>query len=284
MPEITLPQGTIRYRESGTGSQTVVLVHGVLVDGRLWRKVVPLLDGDFRVVVPDLPLGSHVLPLAASADRSTAGVARLIADFLEALDLRDVTLVGNDTGGALCQLVATRHGERVGRLVLTSCDAYDNYFPALFKPLQWGAKVPPLMMALIQPLRLAPLRKLPIAFGWLTKHGLDPEIEADWIRPFFADKGVRRDTIAYLAAIDSAETERAARDLADFDRPALVAWAADDKVFPVEHGRRLAATIPNGRFELIEDSRTFVPEDQPDRLAQLIREFVRETAPVPAPA
>jgi pimeloyl-ACP methyl ester carboxylesterase len=283
MPEIDLPQGTVRYRESGSG-ETVVLIHGLLVDGRLWRKVVPQLDKDFRVIVPDLPLGSHVLALNESAERTLPGVAKLIADFLEALDLRDVTLVGNDTGGALCQLVATRHGERVGRLVLTPCDAFDNFLPALFKPLQWGAKVPPVLMALVQPLRLAPLRKLPIAFGWLTKHGLDPEIEKDWIRPFFADKAVRRDAVAFLAAIDSAETERAGRDLASFDKPALIAWAPEDKVFPLDHGRRLAATIPDARFETIDDARTFVPEDQPERVAQLIREFIRETAPATAKA
>jgi pimeloyl-ACP methyl ester carboxylesterase len=285
MSEITLPQGTIRYRDTGGGAgETIVLIHGVLVDGRLWRKVVPLLEGEHRVVVPDLPLGAHKTAMNASADQSPLGVAKLVADFLEALDLKDVTLVGNDTGGAICQLVATRHGDRVGRLVLTPCDAYDNFLPKLFKPLQWGAKVPPVLYALVQPLRLAPLRKLPIAFGWLTKRPLDKDIEADWIRPFFADKGVRRDAIALLAAIDSADTEQAARDLASFDKPALIAWAPEDKVFPLEHGRRLAATIPNARFETIEDSRTFVSEDQPERVAQLIRDFVRETAPAAARA
>jgi pimeloyl-ACP methyl ester carboxylesterase len=275
MPQITLPQGTVRYSESGSGD-TIVLVHGALVDGRLWRKVVPLLDGDFRVVVPDLPLGAHKVPLNESADRTPPGMAKLLADFLEALDLRDVTLVGNDTGGVLCQLVATRHPERVGRLVLTPTDAFDNFLPKLFKPLQLAAKVPPLLLAAVQPLRLAPLRRLPIAFGWLSKTPTDPAVEADWVRSFFADAGVRRDIIGLLAAVDTRYTLEAAAALRSFDKPVLIAWAREDKVFPPAHAERFAALIPGARLEWIEDSYTFVSEDQPVRVAKLIRDFVRE--------
>jgi pimeloyl-ACP methyl ester carboxylesterase len=275
MPEITLPQGTIRYSESGSGD-TVVLVHGLLVDGRLWRKVVPLLDKDFHVVVPDLPLGSHKLPLNESAERTPGGMAKLLADFIEALDLRDVTLVGNDTGGVLAQLVATKHPERIGRLVLTPTDAFDNFLPTLFKPLQLGAKMPALLYALVQPLRFAPLRRTPIAFGWLSKTRPDPEVEKDWIRPFFSDPRVRRDVIGLLASVDARYTLQAAEDLRSFDKPTLIAWATEDKVFPREHAEELARRIPNARLEWIEDSRTFVAEDQPERVAQLIRDFVRE--------
>ena len=281
MPEITLPQGTVRYSESGSGD-TIVLVHGLLVDGRLWRKVVPLLEKDFRVVVPDLPLGSHKLPLEESADRTPAGAAKLLADFLEALDLRDVTLVGNDTGGVLAQLVATRHSERIARLFLTPTDAFDNFLPKLFKPLQVGARVPALLYALVQPLRLAPLRRTPIAFGWLSKTRPDPEVEKDWIRPFFSDPRVRKDVIALLASIDTKYTQQAAEDLRSFDKPTLIAWARDDKVFPPAHAEELARRIPDARLEWIEDSRTFVSIDQPERVAQLIRDFVREPAAAPA--
>ena len=281
MPEITLPQGTVRYSDSGSGD-TIVLVHGLLVDGRLWRKVVPLLDRDFRVVVPDLPLGAHKVPLNASADRTPAGMAKLLADFIEALDLRDVTLVGNDTGGVLAQIVATRHAERIARLVLTPTDAFDNFLPALFRPLQLGAKVPPLLYAAVQPLRLAPLRRLPIAFGWLSKRRPDPAVEADWVRPFFSDKGIRRDVTEFLAAIDKRYTQETAEALRSFGKPTLIAWATEDKVFPREHAEELARRIPDARLEWIEDSRTFVAEDQPERVAQLIREFVRERAAAPA--
>ena len=281
MNEITLPQGVVRYRDSGSG-EPLVFIHGALVDGRLWRKVVAELEPEFRCIVPDLPLGAHEVPLEPGADRSPEGVARLIADFLDALDLQEVTLVGNDTGGALCQIVATRHPERVGRLVLTPSDAYDNFLPKLFRPLQLLAKMPPVLFAAVQPLRLAPLRRLPIAFGWLHKHGLDPAIEREWVSRFFGNAGVRGDVIAFLAAIDSRVTQQAASDLARFEKPALIAWAPEDKVFPFAHGERLAQTLPNARLERIEDARTFVSEDQPARTAALIREFVRETAKVSA--
>jgi pimeloyl-ACP methyl ester carboxylesterase len=276
MPEINLPQGTIRYTDSGGSGETIVLVHGALVDGRLWRKVVPLLTPEFRVVVPDMPLGSHKVPLNASAERTPPGIAKLLADFMAALDLNDVTLVGNDTGGVLAQLVATRHPERLARLVLTPTDAFDNFLPKLFKPLQLGAKVPALLYALVQPLRLAPLRRTPIAFGWLSKTRPDPEVEADWIRPFFDDKGVRADIIAFLAAVDTKYTQETAEALRGFDKPTLIAWARDDKVFPPKHAEELARRIPGARLEWIEDSRTFVSEDQPERVAQLIGDFVRE--------
>ena len=130
--EVSLPQGTIAYRERGSG-EPIVFIHGLLVNGDLWRKVVPELSKDYRCIVPDLPLGSHDRPMNEDADLSPYGVAKLIDDFLAALDLRDVTLVGNDTGGAFCQIVVTRHPDRIGRLVLTPCDAYENFPPRFFK-------------------------------------------------------------------------------------------------------------------------------------------------------
>src|SRR5512134_112537 len=108
----------------------IVFVHGALVNANLWRKVVPLLDGHTRVTL-DLPLGSHLEPQGEGADMSVPALAGLISGALEALDLSDATVVGNDTGGALTQIAATTDPERVGRLVLTSCDAFDNFPPRL---------------------------------------------------------------------------------------------------------------------------------------------------------
>src|SRR5215217_1343427 len=104
--EVRLSQGTVHYRERGQG-ETIVFVHGLLVNGDLWRKVVPLLADRYRCITPDWPLGSHAEPLSPDADLTPPGLARLIADFLEKLDLHDATLVSNDTGTALTQLVAT---------------------------------------------------------------------------------------------------------------------------------------------------------------------------------
>jgi pimeloyl-ACP methyl ester carboxylesterase len=272
MHEVELTQGTVRYSDRGTGD-VVVLLHGLIVDGRLWDGVVAELEREFRCVVPDLPLGAHQLPLAAHADRSPAGVARLVADFLAALDLTEVTLVGCDTGGVIAQLVATRYPERVGRLVLTPCDLYDNFLPALFKPLQLLARVPGGLKGLALPLQWRPLRRTPPAFGWLMKHPIDPAVEQDWIRRFLADAGVRRDAGEFLKAIDPQTTVRAADELAAFGKPVLFAWAPEDRVFPIAQAEKLAATIPGARVERVEDAYSFVPVDQPRRTAELIGAF-----------
>ena len=276
--QIQLPQGTLTYRERGAG-EPIVFIHGLLVNGDLWRKVVPELSKDYRCIVPDLPLGAHEVPLAAHADRTPAGIARLIADFIVALDLRDVTLVGNDTGGALSQIVATRHPERLGALVLTSCDIYEDFLPPLFKPLQFLAKIPGGLKAIAVPLQWRPLRRTPLAFGWLMKRPVDPAIEADWIRRFLANADVRRDASEFVAAIDPAYTLRAADELASFGKPVLLIWAQEDKVFKIAHAERMASEIPGARLERVADSYSFVPVDQPKRTAELIRSFVREPEP-----
>ena len=270
---LDLSCGRIRYRDTGDGPP-IVFVHGLLVDGRLWRKVTPALEGEFRCIVPDLPLGAHTIPMKPDAAVTPPDLAGLVIEVIEKLDLHDVTLVGNDTGGALSQIAMTQSPERIGRVVLTPCDAFDNFLPPMFKGLQILANVQPLLTAFVQPLRLRPLRRLPIAFGWLTKRpNSDPEVEDAWVRAFFTRREVRRDVARILRAIDSSYTQEAAERLRSFDKPVLIAWASEDKVFPLEHAHRLADLLPDARVEEIADSYSFVPEDQPERLAELIREF-----------
>jgi pimeloyl-ACP methyl ester carboxylesterase len=271
--EVELSAGTVRYRDSGSGPP-LVFVHGLLVDGTLWRKVTPLLEDRFRCVVPDWPLGSHRLPMGEGADLSPRGVARLVIELLEALDLSEVTLVANDTGGAVTQLAVAALPERVGRLVLTPCDSFDNFLPPMFRPLQLAAKVPGGLTAALQPLRLRAARRLPMAYGGLAKRPILAEVTDAWLEPFFSDAGIRRDTARFLAAVDSRETVAAAERLRKFHRPALIAWASEVRLFPLEHAERLAALLPDARLELIDDSWTYVPEDRPERLAELIGEFV----------
>ena len=282
MHEIELSHGIVRYRDTGAGQEAIVLLHGLLVGGDLWREVVPRLESEFRVIVPDLPLGVHTVALAPEADRSPAGIARLIADFLEALDLRDVTLVGNDSGGALCQLVAVHHPDRVARIVLTPCDAFEVFPPALFKPLVWAARVPGGLTAYLQPLRLRPLQRLPIAFGWLTKRGIDREVVDSWLKAYFGSGRVRRDVREFVRAANPHVMKEVGARLASFEKPVLVAWAPDDRHFSWELAARLVEAFPNARLERIEDAYTFVAVDQPERTAELIREFVRETSKAPA--
>ena len=274
--EVRLPQGNIRYREMGTG-EPIVLVHGLLTNGELWREVAPRLAADFRVLVPDWPLGSHEIPLDAGADLSPLGLAQIIADFLSALKLEGVTLVGNDTGGALCQLVAIHHPERLGRLVLTPCDAYENFLPPAFRPLQAAARIPGSIFGILQSLRAPAARRAPLAYGWVTKRA-DDALTRAWIAPALSSRAIRREIASMLKGISDRYTLEAAQRFAEFTKPVLIAWAPEDRFFKLSHAERLAAAFPDARLELIEDSYTFVPIDQPERTAELIAAFAREPA------
>jgi pimeloyl-ACP methyl ester carboxylesterase len=280
LTQVRLPAGPIRYRDTGSGPP-IVFAHGLLVDGTLWRKVTPLLEDRFRCIVPDLPLGSHREPMDPGADLTPPGVARIVADFMAELDLEDVTLVGNDTGGAISQLVATRHPERLGRLVLTPCDAYENFLPPFFRPLQYVAKVPGLLTAVMQGTRIRTLQRSPLGFGTLiSPEAIDPEVLDSWVRPYLTNPGVRRDTVKFLKSISNRYTLEAAERLRDFDRPTLIAWAPEDRFFKFRYAEKLADAIPNARLVRIENSRTFVSEDQPERLAEELTSFVTETSGV----
>jgi pimeloyl-ACP methyl ester carboxylesterase len=279
MSELKIDQGTISYRESGSGPP-IVFLHGLLVDGRLWRKVTPLLQDDFHCLVPDLPLGSHTVPMHPDADLSPPGLARIVAGFLKGLELEQVTLVANDTGGAIAQITAANHPERLGRLALTNCDAFENFLPPAFRPMQWAARMPGMLTAVMQGMRFAPMRRLPNAFGRLIKRDFSGAPTREWVEPFLTDRAIRRDTIKVLKGIDPKYTFEAAEKLRKFDRPAMLAWAIEDRFFKLSFAERLAQTIPGATLERIEDSYTFVPEDQPERLAELIAPFAREPASV----
>ena len=278
MPEIELSAGTVEYQDTGDGP-AVVLLHGLMMDASLWDGPVADLSADYRCVAPTLPLGAHRHAMHAGADLSLPGIARLVAEFLDRLDLQDVTLVGNDTGGALVQLLMCDGASRVGRVVLVSCDAFDNFPPGLTgKTLVLTGKLPPAMFGLfMQQMRLRMVRRLPIAFGWLTRRG--DAATARWIKPVLTQPEIRRDAVRALraAAADARVLVKASERLPGFSRPALVVWASGDRVMPPEHGRRLAGLLPQGRLVEVDDSYTLVPLDQPARLAQLIREFSPST-------
>ena len=278
MPQAQIPQGTIHYTEQGTG-EPIVLVHGLLTNSGLWRDVGPELAKDFRVIAPDWPLGSHPEPMNEGTDFSPPGLAAIIAAFLEALDLRDVTLVGNDTGGAICQLVAVNHAERLGRLVLTPCDAYENFLPPVFKPLQWMARVPGSIWLMAQSLRADVLRRT-VAYGMLAKRRLSADLTQPWGEPIQRDARIRGEVAAILRGIDSRYTLDAAQRFGGFEKPVLLAWAPKDRYFKLEFAERLERDFANARLERIEDSATFVMVDQPQRTAELISEFTRRPAGV----
>jgi pimeloyl-ACP methyl ester carboxylesterase len=273
--QIDLSTGTLDYLDTGGDGPTVVLLHGLLMDGSLWDGPIADLAADHRCVAPTLPLGAHRHPV--SGDLSLPAIARLVEEFLDRLDLHDVTLVGNDTGGALVQLVLAGKAERVGRAVLVSCEAFDNVPPGLTgKVLVLSGRLSPrLFGAFMQQLRLRAVRRSPIAFGWLTKRG--DAVTAGWIRPVLTSPAIRRDTVRMLRAIDGRAVAEATAALPSFHRPALVVWAAEDRVMPPEHGRRLADLLPDSRLVEVADSYTLVPLDQPAALAGTIRDFVMTT-------
>jgi pimeloyl-ACP methyl ester carboxylesterase len=268
MPEIELSQGVVRYREQGTGTP-IVLIHGLLVTGNIWDRLVPLLAAQGRCIVPDLPLGSHSLPMKTGADLSARGLSQLIAEFMQRLELEDVTLVGNDTGGALCQLVAADHPERLGRLVLTTCDAFENFPPPAVRPLLAALKLPGALAATSLISRLRIVRQAAFKAMPLTMQPIPDEQVKSWVAPL-ADKRIRADLAKVVRGIDPADTVAAAERLRGFDRPALIAWGAEDRVFPFSDAERLAATLPNARLERIPNARAFVQLDAPERLAELI--------------
>ena len=270
---VQIRQGSICYREYGTGAP-VVFVHGLMVSGALWRKVAPRLANHYHCIVPDWPLGSHNVPLNPDADLSPLGLARLIADFLAALRLGPVTLVGNDTGGALCQIVAAEYPERIARLVLTNCDAFDNFLPPTFRYLQWGAHIPGFVFLTAQAMRWPAVRRLPNAFGLLTKRPLERAVSDAYVGPVISNPAVRREVSKVLKGISPSFTLAAATKLTDFRKPVLLAWAPEDRLFPFAHAQRLSEIFPDARLESIENSYTFVPEDQPERLAGLIDAFM----------
>ncbi len=275
--EIRLGQGVIRYREVGDGP-AILFVHGVLANGTLWREVVPRLSGRFRCVVPDLPLGGHAVPMDRDADLTPRGVARMVADLMERLDLRDVTLVGNDTGGAICQIVVAEHPERIGGLVLTNCDAYESFFPPLLSPFQYAARFFGTrfvdLLALVLRTRVAQRALLKTV---ATRPMDDATLDA-YTKPLIRDAGVRRDLARFLGSVSNRYTLEAACRFHEFRRPVSIAWAEDDLFFSVRLAGRLQRDFPDARLELVDRSRAFVPEDRPERLADLIAGFLRERA------
>lgn len=277
MPFLELSAGPIEVEDTGGEAPVVVLTGGLAMDGTLWRDVVADLRADHRCIVVTLPAGGHRRPMRTDADLSPHAVAMLLGELLERLDLRDVTLVEADSGRA--QTLAAERPERIGRLVLVGCEAFDNYPPGLpGKAVAAAARIPGGINAMAQPMRLRALRRLPLAYGLMAARPIPHELTDRWLRPLLTDRAIRRDLTRYLRAVDRGEMLAAAEGLRRFDRPALVVWGAEDRVMPVEHGRRLATLLPRGRFVEIPGSGTLVALDQPARLAAEIRAFVAEAA------
>lgn len=272
---VDLGTAQVRIFEAGPedGPQ-VVFVQGLLVNADLWREVVPgLVAGGARCTTVDWPLGAHAIPVP-DADLTPTGVAALVADLLAALELDDVTLVANDTGGAITQILMARRPERVGRVVLTSSDSFEVFFPALFTPLTWLARIPGAVWLVGQGLRFRFAQRLPMAFGWLAKKPVPDELADACLAPLLGSRAVRRDLARFLRGVHRRYTLEAAQALPAFDKPVLLAWGAEDRFFPLSLAQRLAEVLPDARVVVVEDSATLVPLDQPAALTVLVRDFL----------
>ena len=272
---IELTAGPIEYLDTGGEGATVVLLHGLLMDGSLWDSVVADLSRDHRCVVPTLPLGGHRHGMSADADLSLSGVAGLVEELIDRLGLHDVTVVGVDTGGAIVQLLMVAGRPAIERAVLVSCDAFENFPPGLTgKTLVMAGKLPPALFGVFMAqLRLRFVRRLPIAFGWLTKRG--DAVTRRWLGPVLTQPEIRRDTVRVLRAIAGHRRllVETSEGLSGFGRPALVVWATSDRVMPLAHAHKLAELLPQSEVVEVADSYTLIPLDQPARLAALIRDF-----------
>ncbi|MGW6576177.1 alpha/beta fold hydrolase [Streptomyces sp. NPDC054945] len=275
MPEIELSAGVVDFTDTGGDGEVVVLVHGLGFDESVWDRVVPQLRGAYRVVVPVLPIGSHRRPMRPDADLSAHGVAALLAEFLERLDLRDVTLVQNDAGTA--QLLVGVRDERVGRLVLTSCEALENYPPGVQgRTLHAASRIPGGLFLLLQSFRVPCLVRMGSSLGGMAKRPIPYALVRRWYRPLLTRRAIRRDLGKFCRSTRKDTYVLAAAKLAHFDRPALVAWGAEDRMMPPVTGRRLAELLPRGKYVEIPEAGTLVQLDNPEALCAELRRFIAE--------
>lgn len=275
MHSVQLDGATIDYTDVGTGP-VLVFVHGIFMGGSVWDEVIGELSDKFRCIAPTLPLGAHRQPVAPEADLSPEALGAMIVNFVDALDLQDVTLVANDTGGALalialdCDLPGL---QRIFRLVLTNCDSYEHFPPGEMSPMvQLARRIPPVFGAILG----AALGRRFVRRKFLAQVAhVVPSDErlAEWFEPLRAAQ-VRRDAVRVLGGLDPAATLEAAPAIGRFIGPVLLAWGTDCGFFPVDHARRLAADFRDAQLRTIPAAKTYVMLDQPLELARAISAFV----------
>lgn len=273
MRTIDLSGGTVHYRVAGPEESTappVVFVHALLTDGTVWSRVADLLsERGIRSYAPDWPLGAHPRAMNPDADLSPRGIARQILEFLDALNLDEVTLVGNDTGGALCQFALDEDPRRVGRVVLTNCDGLDVFPPTTFKPLFALLRNERRARFLAGQMQARPLRQSWLGFGMLA-HNLPADLTRAWIQPALRDDGVVRDMVRFLKAVEPNDLLDVSTRLDRFQGAVTLVWGTDDRAFTTKLGKRLQQQFRDATFVPVPKSRTFVPLDAPQVLADEI--------------
>lgn len=271
--KIELSAGTIEYEDTGGDGPAAVLIGGLAMDWRLWQGVIGELAPDFRCIAPTMPLGSHRTAMKPDADLSLRGLGRIVAELIESLGLSDVTLAFNDWGGAQT-MVADGLLDRVGGLVLVSCEAFENYPPGLAgRAALLSAKLPGGISVMRQTILCRPLRRLPFVYGQMSKRGVPDQLLREWLEPL-KRREIQRDLRKYVGDVRNGRRaiESATPALAEFQKPVLVVWDSEGKMMPTEHGPRLAAAFPNSTLVELDDCYTLIPIDRPNALAAAIRD------------
>jgi pimeloyl-ACP methyl ester carboxylesterase len=273
MAQVALKQATIEYRIVGPDDSPhppVLFVHGILVDHRLWEQVAEgLAQQGFRCILPDWPLGSHTVPVGDGTDLSPVAVASMITEFIAELGLTDVTLVGNDTGGGLCQFVIDASPDAVGRLVLTNCDAFDKFppfpFTLVFAMLRGDASI----KILTGQMKLKALRHSPLGYGLLVTDP-DPRLTNSWLDPCRNDPLVRRDLATLLRHVATTDLTDVSTRFPRFTKPVTLVWGQRDRCFKPSLATRMAALFPNSTLIEVNDAKTFVSLDNPRAVVDAI--------------
>ncbi len=269
---IETSKGPIEVTVSGPESAPPILfIHGALVSGSIWDALASRLCRTHRCWVPTLPLGSHRRAMRPDADLSPAGVAELVIEIADRLGLEKLAIVANDSGGAVSQLVAARHPERIAMLVLTNCDALEVFPPLAYGYLKLVSSRPTLAGAMLRAIASLPwLGLAPLAWGSLSPNVTTNDVRA-WTEHGARDRGVRDDLAKFMRGASGMVTTAAADAIARHPVPLTLAWGDADPFFRHALAERLAARVPGTKLQFIRGARTYVMLDAPDELAAVVR-------------
>jgi pimeloyl-ACP methyl ester carboxylesterase len=278
---VSTPFGDVAYRDAGDGPPAL-FVHGVFLNADLWSRQLDGLADLRRCLAVDLL--AHGASACSEPGRLTMALqAQMILAFLDALGLDSVDLVGNDSGGAIAQLVAVAAPTRIRTLTLTNCDTHDNWPPEAFRPVYDMATAGTLAAALAALACDPASGRAALASGFENPGTLSDETIAAFFAPFAAPAAAEA-VQGFVAAMDNAVTVAIRDDLARFLAPTLIVWGTADEFFDVAWARWLAATIPGTvRCRELEGARLFFPAERPEVLNAELRALWTDTSPT-APA
>jgi len=269
----------IEYDDTGSGPP-LVFVHGVYVTGELWADVTARLSGAHRCIVPTWPFGAQRKPVGAGVDIGVEAAGRRILKLLEVLDLSNVTLVANDTGGGI--VLAALGNNRpdfdgVARLGFPNCASFEHFRPSGFAPLARLCRFNTTLGAGVLRL-LATKPGLDQFASKVTRHGIDKARRNEIFGGFASSAEVRREAVRLTADLNPRYTLAATTAINAWEKPVLLAWGNSDELFPISHAERLADAFPHAVLHAIDDSSTYVMLDHPDETASAIAEFIKRTS------